>query len=336
MVQTRVFGRHDGQDVIEATLVDGDTAVSILNYGCVVRDWRVQSGQGEIPTVLGFDRFEDYPEHSRSFGVIAGRVANRTARGHFELDGKTYQLPINNGPNHLHGGLVGLGRRVWKLEPDTAGNAVHLIYHSPDGEEGYPGAVDFRMTYKLSGSALSLEMVGQPDQPTPINLAQHSYYNLNGAGDILQHRVEIRADRYTPTDETQIPTGEIAPVLGTRFDFRTETTCAANDPGSLGIDHNLVLEEDRNLVDPAATVRADKTDLVLRLWTHEPGVQMFNAPTMDIPVPGIGGRRYGKFGGLCLEAQHFPDSLHRPEWPSIISTPESPYYQKLIVDISRG
>ena len=334
MIQTRNFGKFEDQDVIEATLLSDVATVSILNYGCVVRDWQIHKANGPTSVVLGFDEFEHYPLHSPSFGIIAGRVANRTARGKFQLNGTEYQLPINNGVNHLHGGMSGLGRRIWELETDTSSNSIKLTYHSENGEEGYPAAVNFTVIYRLQGARLTCEMKGVPSAPTPINLAQHSYYNLNGAGNVRDHLIQIAAHSYTPVDATQIPTGEILPVENTRFDFTRPTTFDVTDPERIGVDHNLVLDLARDLNQPTATVYSWQSNLELKLWTEEPGLQLFNAPDMNIPVAGLNGANYGPFTGVCLEAQHFPDSLNRPEWPSIICTPDDPYTQKLIVEIA--
>lgn len=328
-------GDYKGQEVREAVLESPAARVAILNYGCVIRDWRVQAGGRAVPCVLGFDGFAPYPEHSKSFGIIAGRVANRTAKGRFTLDGVTYQLPINNGPNHLHGGPEGLGTRIWEMEADGA-QAVVLRYLSPDGEMGYPGAVAFEIRFALEGAVLGCEMAGRPDRPTPVNLAQHNYYNLNGAGDILGHRLEIAASRYTPVDETLIPTGEIVPVAGTQLDFRTAARVGARDPQRIGADHNLILDAGRGTDAPAAMLWSDDTGLRLRLWTDQPGIQLFTAKPMEIAVPGHDGVKYGPFGGLCLEPQHFPDSLNRPEWPGIIASPEAPYRQSLRMEIAPG
>lgn len=317
------FGTHEGREVREAVLEDGETRVSILNYGCVTRDWRVRG----VPCVLGFDRFDDYPLHSRSFGIIAGRVANRTAFGRFGMAGETYQLAVKEpGDHHLHGGVLGLGRRLWEMEAD-GDKAVRLAYHSPDGEEGYPGAVDFTVDIRLEGHALAYEMRGEPDRVTPINLAQHNYYNLDGGGDVLDHRLRLAASRYTPTDATLIPTGEIAPVDGHHFDFRSGETIGALDPDRTGTDLNLVLDA------PGEVATLTGRDLTLTLSTDQPGVQVFNAPAMDVPVPGLDGIRYGPFAGVCLEAQHFPDALNQPSFPSILRSPDDPYIQNLRVEI---
>lgn len=324
------FGTHNGQDVLRATLSDGDVSVNILNYGCVTQDWRVPLNGARVPVVLGFEAFEDYPAHSRSFAIIAGRVANRTKLGRFELDGVTYQLPTNNGPNHLHGGNLGLGRRLWTIEAD-GDRAVRLTYHSPDGEENYPCAVDFTVDIRLDGRAVTYEMSGVPDGRTPINLAQHSYYNLGGP-DILGHRLQLTASRYTPVDDTLIPTGEVLPVADTHFDFTQGAVIGALAGAEAGIDLNFVLDDERDRTAPA--VRLDhENGLSLRMWTDQPGIQVFNAPQMEIAVPGHDGQIYGNFSGLCLEAQKFPDALSNPQFPTVICSPDAPYHQKLVVEI---
>lgn len=328
MVQTCKFGEMDGRDVVEAIIEDGETRLSILSYGAVTRDWRV----GDVPVVLGLNTLEDYLVHSNSFGVIAGRVANRIAKGRFELNGEMYRVPVNNGENHLHGGPAGLGFINWTLETDK--NAVRLSHHSPDGDQGYPGAVAFTVDISIENGRVIYDMTGVPDRETPINLAQHNYYNLNGGGDVRGHRVWVDADRYTEVDEGLIPTGRILPIDGTPMDFREATTIGQRDPEGIGIDVNTVLREGRDMTAPCAIVTADKTDLLLKLWSEEPGLQLFDAPLMDIEVPGLDGQRYGAFAGLCLEAQHFPDSVNHDHFPSILRSPENPYHQKLIVEIS--
>lgn len=327
------IGQWQGRAVDELTLESAAARIAVMSYGCVIRDWMVQPAAGDpVNCVLGFEDFAPYPTHSKSFGIIAGRVANRTARGQFTLDGQSYQLPINNGPNHLHGGPEGLGKRLWEMEAD--GQAIVLRYHSPEGEMGYPGAVDFDVRMSLDGARLRLEMSGRPDRPTPINLAQHNYYNLGRGAQILDHHLQIAAGRYTPVDEVQIPTGEIASVAGTQLDFRTPSQIGAVDPQKLGADHNLVLDADRAPEAPVATLISPQTDLRLQVFTDQPGVQLFTAEPMNVAHPGHQGRSYGPFGGVCLEAQHFPDSLNQPEWPSIVATPDAPYRQVLELDIA--
>ncbi|MEM9049352.1 MAG: aldose epimerase family protein [Pseudomonadota bacterium] len=327
-MQLRRIAQHDGRDVVESVLEDGLTRICVLNYGCVIRDWRL----GERPMVLGFERFEPYPAHSPSFGIVAGRVANRIAGAGFTLEGKAYRLSENIPPNHLHGGHLGLGRRVWTMETDAASRAVQLKYRSPDGEEGYPGSVDFSVSYRLEGGRLICEMAGRPDRPTPINLAQHNYYNLAGRGDIRDHRLTVAAEHYLPVSGALIPTGAVAPVHGTMFDFREARRIAEADPAAAGHDHNLCLSGSRQLAEPAAEVTADGRRL--RLWTDQPGLQLYTGSKLGPPVPGLDGQRYGPFAGLCLEAQGWPDAVNQPNFPSVIATPERPYAQRLEVEIA--
>ncbi len=310
------------------TLESADAAVSILSLGCIVRDWRIDAAKGSMPVVLGFRSLEDYLHHARSHGALVGRVANRTAGSRFDLDEKTWELTPNEGRHHLHGGPGGLGSRIWEMEGDSASGTVQLAYASADGEEGYPGMVDFAVTFRLEGATLICEMRGVPDRPTPINLANHNYYNLGGGGTVQDHILWLAAPDYTPVDADLIPTGEIRPVEGTPLDFRE-----AREIGDADIDHNLVLDPERNKAKPSATVWCPRTEVGLSLVTAEPALQVFDAAQMEIAVPGLDGQRYGHFAGLCLEAQHFPDSLHQPEWPSIIRTPEAPYFQRLAVEI---
>ncbi len=332
MITPRPFGQLDGNPVMQGVLETPDARVSVMNYGCVIRDWRVTGRDHAV--VLGFDQFDDYPRHSASFGVIAGRVANRIANARFHLDGKEYNVPANFlGKHCLHGGAIGLQRRLWTMEADTAARALRLSYRSPDGEEGFPGAVDFTVTMQLDGAVLTIDMEGRPDRPTPINLAQHNYYNLNGMGDVRGHWLHVAAEQHTAVDEELIPTGEIAPVEGTPMDFRAPARIGDVDPKRVGFDSNLVLNPDRDVAAPAATAWSDESGLQLSLWTEEPGLQLYDSANMDIPVAGLDGTHYGPFAGLCLEAQHFPDAVNHPSFPSIVCTPERPYHQRLAVEI---
>ena len=260
-MKKRLFGRtEDGRAVEEVVLESADAAVAVLSYGCVVRDWRVDSPGGSLPMVLGFPRIEDYERHSASHGAVVGRVANRIAGSRFTLDGTIYQLTPSEGPNQLHGGAVGLGRRVWRMEVDSSAGVVQLVYTSPDGEEGYPGAVDFAVTFRLEGPRLVCEMRGVPDRPTPINLANHSYYNLGGVGTVQDHLLWVDAEAYTPTDDALIPSGEIRPVEGTELDFTAE-----REIGDTRLDVNLVLREGRDTKRPAARVLCPRTGMRLEL-----------------------------------------------------------------------
>ncbi|WP_424930867.1 aldose epimerase family protein [Amaricoccus macauensis] len=333
------FGDLNGKAVEEVVLESSDAAVSILNYGCVTRDWRVDGSHGTLPVILGFDSLAAYVHHARGHGAIVGRVANRTANACFKLEGRTYTLTANDGPglkHHLHGGLEGLGRRIWEMEVDTAAGTVQLRYRSPDGEEGYPGTVDFSVMYRLEGPKLICELTGLPDRPTPINLAHHNYFNLGGDGTIRDHVLWIDAEEYTPVDDELIPLGNFAPVEGTHFDFRKARSINDSDPKRLGLDHNYILRSDRDQGKHVVFSSCPRTGLELQVWTDQPGIQVFNASEMVIEAAGLEGRRYGRFAGICFEAQHFPDSLHNPQWPSIIRTPENPYFQRLEVEIARG
>ena len=335
-MKKRRFGQVDGREVSEITLESADAAVSILDWGCVLRDWRVDGPRGSLPMVLGFPSLEDYVLHSRSHGAIVGRVANRIKDGRFGLEGRTYELTKNHGPgnrHHIHGNL---GTTVWEMEGDSGTGTVHLRHVSPDGDDGYPGKVEFEVTYKLAGPRLICEMRGHPDRPTPINLAHHAYFNLSGAGDVRDHTLWIDASEYTPLDGENIPLGTIAPVEGTHLDFRAPREIAESDPERLGIDNNFVLRAGRREDEAAAWASSPRTGRRIELRTTEPGLQVFNAAKMTIEAPGHDHAAYGPFAGLCLEAQHFPDSVHHPDWPSVIRTPEHPYFQRWTVDITQG
>ena len=247
-MKKRPFGRTaDGRAVEQVVLESADAAVSILSYGAIVRDWRIDAPRGSLPMVLGFPRLEDYVHHARSHGVIAGRVANRVADATFTLDGTRYDLIANEGPHQLHGGPDGTGNRVWEMEVDGAAVELHLA--SADGDQGWPGAIDFAVRFRLDGAKLVCEMRGVPDRPTPINLANHSYYNLAGEGQVRDHRLWVAAAEYTPTGADLIPTGAIATVEGTEFDFRE-----AREIGDTELDVNLVLDPGRDLAKPSARV----------------------------------------------------------------------------------
>ncbi|MEM8853169.1 MAG: aldose epimerase family protein [Pseudomonadota bacterium] len=324
MAHVRTIATHNGAPVKEAALTsDAGVTVSILSYGALVRDWTVPDRAGEARTVtLGFEDFAPYPTHSRSFGIIAGRIANRVRYGRFALDGRTYQLDINKPPHHIHGGREGLGVCQWSLEAD--GEEARLTHTSPDGHMGYPGTVAFEVRYRLSGHTLTITMAGVPDRPTPIALAQHSYYNLSGGGRIDDHRLTVAADRVCVVDADTVPTGELQDVAETAFDFRT-----LRRVGPTQLDNNFCLTG----AAPAAVLETD--DMVLTLTTDRPGVQVYSAFDMpDIPVPGLGGARYGPFSGIALEAQDWPDAVNHPHFPSVIRTPDNPYRQETAITIA--
>lgn len=321
-MSVRQIGSFEGEAVWEARLVSSaGVEVAVMSYGAAIRDWRVPDGSG-VPQVvtLGFETFDPYPEHSRSFGIIAGRIANRVRNGRFTLNGRSYQLDRNKGPDHLHGGSRGLGRRLWSLEADET--RARLTITSPDGEMGYPGGVDFTVEISLEGHTVTFDMTGVPDTPTPIALAQHSYYHLGGP--VADHRLCVDADRVTVTDERNLPTGRLAAVAGTELDFR-----APRRIGEQEIDHNFCLTG----TSPAATLEG--AAMRLALTTDRPGLQVFDAYDFpQIPVPGLEGRRYGPFAGVALEAQDWPDAVNHANFPDVIATPDRPYRQLTRVSIA--
>lgn len=325
-ISVKKFGSHDGKRVDQFTLVsDTGVAVDIISYGVTVRDWRVPVAGGLRPVVLGFDDFEAYPAHSPYFGALVGRVANRIKDASFTLDGETWRLPANVGALHLHGGPEGLARQVWEAEPDEANNAVRFSHFSPHGAMGYPGNVHVSATYSLRGNRLRLEMSATTDRRTPLSLVQHHYFNLGLGADVLDHTIQVNASAYTQLGEDLAPTGAILPVAGTDYDLRRPRTMrdAAGQP--VGYDVGLVLDTGRDPAEPIATVVSPTRDLTLRLWSDQPGVQVYNAVTTNVPVPGLGGRHYGPHSGFCLEDQSLADAVHNPHFPNVIHAPDRPY-----------
>lgn len=323
--EAKKIGTHEGRDVLEAMLSsETGVRIAVMSYGAVVRDWQVPVKGGMRHVVLGFDRFEDYPAHSPYFGAIAGRVANRIGGAHFMLDGREYRLPANEGPNHLHGGPRGIAKQVWDMEV-LSGEAVRLRLESPDGEMGYPGRLAVSVTYRLTGNVLRIDFAAETDRPTPVNIVQHNYFNLMGEGDIRDHVLQVAANAYTVLGEGLIPTGEIRPVSGTPLDFRSPRPLRDDKGEPFAHDTNLVLDTGRDLSKPAVLLAAPDGSLTLRLRTDQPGLQLYTGGKMNIPVPGLGGQRYPRFGGICLEDQNFPDAINHPHFPSPVITPDRPY-----------
>jgi aldose 1-epimerase len=345
-VNREAFGRlPDGTPVERFALANGGgVEVRLMTYGAALISVRVPDRSGRVEdVVLGFDTLDAFLTKSRYFGTIVGRYGNRIAKGHFVLDGRSVQLAVNNGANHLHGGERGFDKVVWKAEPfERDGNAgVVFTYTSADGEEGYPGTLKASVTYTLSPlNALTLDYRATSDKATPINLTNHGYFNLAGrsGGDILRHQLTLNADRYTPVDATLIPTGELAGVEGTPFDFRQPTAIGARidaDHEQLrrggGYDHNFVLRgggtraaaSDGSTgpgVHPAAHVVEPSSGRTLDVATSEPGVQFYAGNNLDLARNGFGRR-----AGFCLETQHFPDSPNHPQFPSTILRPGQTY-----------
>ena len=321
-------GRPGPADLRTVRLEDGPVSVTLLNYGAILQDWRIAHRGAEVPVVLGYPDPADYLDEPNHMGVIAGRVANRIGGAAFDLDGQTYALTANEGPHQLHGGPGGLGRQLWDLEPDGA-RAVRLRHVSPHGAEGYPGRVAFEVTVTLDGYRLTYDMRAVPDCPTPISLAQHAYYNLDGGGTVRDHVLSVRADRFTPVDGDLIATGEIAPIDGQAFDFRTPRAIGAADPEGRGFDINLLTDAGS---EPVAEVRANR--LHLRLWSDQPGLQLYTGQHLAGRGRLHDGMQPAAFCGLCLEPQGLPNAVNRAQFPSIIATPDRPYRQALSIEIA--
>jgi len=338
----------DGQAVELFTLTNAHgLEARVISYGGIIVSLRVPDNKGQLgDIVLGHDQLEGYIKQPSYFGCIVGRYGNRIAKGQFTLDGKTYKLATNNGPNHLHGGVRGFDKVLWKAEPfeDKRGVGVLLSYTSADGEEGYPGKLGASVTYTLSDrDELSFEYYATTDKPTPVNLTQHTYFNLagDGARDVLDHQLTIEADRYTPVDETLIPLGTLAPVSGTPFDFRKPFAIGAriNDKDEQlergkGYDHNFVLRRNGTGLERAVRVTEPTTGRVMEVLTTEPGVQFYSGNFLDGTVTGKSGHVYKQRYGLCLETQHFPDSPNQPSFPSTILRPGKEYRSRTVLAFS--
>ena len=347
LVSLAPFGKTpDGQVVELITLRHaGGTEVRLVTYGGTILSLKTADRAGAFDDiVLGFDELAPYFDKSPYFGCLIGRYCNRIAKGTFTLDGTTYKLATNNGPNHLHGGVKGWDKVVWAAETfqNAQGVGVILRYTSKDGEEGYPGTVKADVTYTLNNRAeLVVDYHATTDKPTIINLTQHSYFNLAGAKatDILAHELQINAAQYTPIDATSIPLGDHAAVDGTPFDFRTPTAIGARinaaDPqlkNGLGYDHNYVLTKPAGAaaLTEAARVFDPATGRTLTISSTEPGIQFYSGNFLDGTIKGKGGRVYAHRSGFCLEPQHYPDSPNRPNFPSTVLRPGQDYRSQTI------
>jgi aldose 1-epimerase len=328
------FGALDGADIQRAVIDGGEGArVELIGFGARLRDWRVQVAGAWRPVVLGYDDLGSYLGDQYFFGAIAGRVANRIGGAQFHLGGRDYRLASNEGRNHLHGGPQGFYRRLWALEADSTTNTVRASLTSEEGDMGYPGRLDVTVDFRLEGHRLTHDMRATTSAPTPVNIVQHHYFNLMGGGDVLDHRLQIAADRITPCDDELIPTGELAPVEGTRFDFRDGRSFREAAGGEAPYDQNFALRADRDPAEPVATVTAPDDSLRLRLWTDQPGLQVYNGAYVD-DAAGLDGAVYGRFAGLCLEDQGFPDAVNKAGFPSVIVTPDAPYAHRSVIEIA--
>ena len=342
-IEKTAFGQlPDGQGADLYTLTNAQgMKVKITNYGGIITEIWAPDQAGKLADVaLGHDNLKSYLNGHPYFGAITGRVANRIAKGKFTLGGKEYTLVANNGPNALHGGKKGFDKVLWKADKGVNNDgspSLKLSYTSPDGDEGYPGALKCVVTYTLLAdkNLLRIDYSATTDKATPINLTNHSYFNLagQGQGDILGHELQIFADSYTPTDDTLIPTGKIAEVKGTPFDF-TEPTSIGKRIGEIksdpvGYDLNYVLRDGKD-VRLAARVIEPKSGRVMEVLTTEPGIQFYSGNFLDGKDVGKGGAVYKKHAGFCLETQHFPDSVNQKDFPSVILKPGETYTQTTI------
>ncbi len=335
-IKREIFGTlPDGRTAELFTLTNSHGLVAkVTNLGTIITELHVPDRNGQLgDVVLGFDKLEGYLADHPYFGCTVGRFANRIAGGRFDLDGKTYKLAVNNGPNHLHGGIEGFSKKLWDAQ--TSDRAVEFFYRSPDGEEGYPGNMDVRVSMELSdANELRLDYRATTDQATILNLTNHSYFNLAGRGTVLDHELKLGARAFTPADENLIPTGEIRPVAGTPMDFTRPTPIgsrfSALGGSPAGYDHNFVIDDPGKGPRFAAWVREPQSGRVLEAWTTEPGVQLYTANFLDGSLTGKGGQRYIQHCGFCLETQHYPDSIHKPQFPSVILRPGAVYTQTTI------
>ncbi len=337
-ISETVFGKIDSTTITEYTLTNpAGMKVSILNYGGTVTKIITKDKAGKDgDVILGFDSLSGYLQKGNPyFGCLVGRYANRIAKGNFTLDGKTYQLAINNGANALHGGLKGYDKVIWKVQKLTGDSSLQFTYHSPDGEEGYPGNVDATVIYSLTAAnELKIEYAAKTDKATPINLTNHCYFNLSAGTDttIEQHELQLSANEYTPVDTGLIPTGKLAPVKGTPMDFTSAKLIGKDLPQVLGgYDHNWVLNKKGNALAKIGTLYHAASGRYVDVFTTEPGIQFYSGNFLDGTLTNTkAGKKYVQHAGLCLETQHFPNSPNEPSFPNTILKPDETYHHATV------
>ena len=326
------FGNYEGQAITEYTLTNGNgMQLSIINYGGTITKLTAPDKNGTMgDVVLGYDSLSGYLQKGNPyFGALIGRYGNRIGKAQFTLDGKTYNLDKNDGANSLHGGFKGYDKVVWTAEKQ-GDNSLKLTYHSKDGEGGYPGNLDITVVYTLEAdNSVKIDYTATTDKATPVNLTNHAYYNLSAGTDstILDHELQLSADKYTPVDAGLIPTGEIADVKGSAFDFTTSKP-VGRDIAQVkgGYDHNWVLNKNGNSLEKIGTLYHPKSGRVMDVYTTEPGIQFYSGNFLDGTLTNTkGGAKYVKHAALCLETQHFPDSPNKPNFPNTILKPGETY-----------
>lgn len=337
-IETQVLGKTtDGSEVHQYTLEAAGLRVSAMSYGATLTGVWTPDRAGELANItLSLDALEDYLGGHPHLGSVAGRFANRIARGRFTLDGQSYSLATNNGPNHLHGGCFGFDKKVWRGEPleqaDRVGVRFSLV--SPDGDEGYPGTLTTQVIYALTETGeMHMEYLAETTKPTIINLTNHAYWNLAGAGsgDVEAHVLTIHAAVYIPVDDTSIPTGEILPVAGTPMDFREPHTIGERiGLVGIGYDHCYVVDGRPGNVRPAARVVDPASGRWMEVLTTQPGVQFYTGNYLTGKLGSRAGKKYDRHHGFCLETQHFPDSPNQPQFPSVVLRPGQRYREVTI------
>lgn len=324
-IDIKNVGQAFGQPLLQATLKSQTgVEIKILNFGARVQSWLVPCSGSQRNIVVGFEKAEDYLKDTAYLGAIIGRVANRIEKSQFEIDGNSYFLDATVGEDHLHGGPTGISQKIWSMEPEESSNSLRLSCLSPEGEGGYPGAADFEVTYELEADRLNILMRASVTERTPINMVQHNYFNLDGKGDIRNHELKVNALSYTPLSSALIPTGEVRGVHQTRFDFSNFKSFLNSQNEIQAFDINFVRPQ-ADLKIPVAEVRLLDRSLGLKIWSDQPGLQLYNSEHL----PG------NKFGAFCLEDQMLPAAVNRPAFPSILVDPELGYSHKTVIEIRK-